>query len=233
MPTDDILEVRHLSIRFGATSVIKDLSFTVTRGATLAIIGPNGAGKTVLFKALIGAIPYGGDVQWRAGTKIGYVPQKLDLERDVPITGSDFLRAHASLAGVTPDEVSRTLALVGIAADVARRPIGVLSGGQFQRLLVAFALIGNPSVLLLDEPTAGVDEQGQEQLNELVSRLQRERGLTVLFISHELSVVYRYATRVMCLSRSTTCIGEPQSVLTPERLREMYGAHMDFHVHEH
>jgi zinc transport system ATP-binding protein len=230
---DPILEVSHLSVRFGATRVLSDLNFQVARGTTLAIIGPNGSGKTVLFKALIGAISFEGDARWKAGTRIGYVPQKLDLERDIPITGRDFLHARAALARSTPDEVSRTLALVGISPKLAGQPIGILSGGQFQRLLVAFALIGNPNVLLLDEPTAGVDEPGQEQLNELVGRLQREQGLTVLFISHELSVVYQYATRVLCLGRSKTCIGTPRSVLTPEMLNEMYGSQMDFHVHDH
>jgi zinc transport system ATP-binding protein len=226
------LEVNHLSIRFGRTTVIDDLSFRAAAGTTLAILGPNGAGKTVLFKALIGAIPYEGDVRWRPGTRIGYVPQKLDLERDVPVTGIDFLRARAALARAPDDDVSRTLDLVGVSPEVARRPIGSLSGGQFQRLVVAFALVGHPTVLLLDEPTAGVDEPGQEQLNALVGRLQREKGLTVLFISHELSVVYRYATNVLCLSRPRPCLGPPRAILTPDVLHELYGTPVDYHVHD-
>src|SRR5512132_4240523 len=96
---EDVLEVRRLSIRFGSIGVLRDLTFHVPAGATLAILGPNGAGKTVLFKALIGAIPYAGDIRWKAGVRIGYVPQKLDLERDIPITGVDFLRARTALAG--------------------------------------------------------------------------------------------------------------------------------------
>ncbi len=95
---EDVLEVRHLSIRFGSIGVLGDLTFHVPAGTTLAILGPNGAGKTVLFKALIGAIAHEGDIEWQAGTRIGYVPQNLDLERDVPITGVDFLRARAALA---------------------------------------------------------------------------------------------------------------------------------------
>jgi zinc transport system ATP-binding protein len=230
---EDVLEVRHLSIRFGSLGVLRDLTFHVPAGTALAILGPNGAGKTVLFKALIGAIAHEGDIEWKAGTRIGYVPQKLDLERDVPITGVDFLRARAALAGEADANLSRTLDLVGVSMDVARRPIGILSGGQFQRLLVAFALVGNPTVLLLDEPTAGVDEPGQEQLNELVRRLQRDQGLTVLFISHELTVVYRYATNVLCLSRARACIGPPRTILTPDLLHEMYGTPVDYHVHDH
>ena len=109
--------------------------------------------------------------------------------------------------------------LVGLARDVVARPIGAMSGGQFQRLLVAFALVGKPNVLLLDEPTAGVDEPGEERLNELVHRLQHEEALTVLLISHELSVVYRYADNVLCLGGGDACFGPPREVLTPDVLR--------------
>jgi zinc transport system ATP-binding protein len=228
---DEVLEVRHLSIRFGETRVVTDLSFRVGRGTSLAIIGPNGSGKTVLFKALIGSVPFEGDVRWAPGIRIGYVPQKLDLERDVPVTGLDLLRARATLARESDANASRALGLVDVSQDVAGQPIGTLSGGQFQRLLVAFALVGDPTVLLLDEPTAGVDEPGQARLNELVHRLQRDEGLTVLFISHELTVVYRYATRVLCLSRGRGCSGPPRAILTPELLHEMYGTPVDHHVH--
>jgi zinc transport system ATP-binding protein len=228
------LDVAGLSIRFGARTVLRDVTFRVAGGTTLAILGPNASGKTVLFRALIGAIPFEGSVRWAPGTRIGYVPQKLDLERDIPMTGMDFLRARAALLpGPTPSDpvIARTLELVGITPQVAQQTIGTLSGGQFQRVLVAFALIGDPTVLLLDEPTAGIDEPGQEQLNQLMVRLQRERGLTVLFISHELSVVVRYATNVLCLSRDRICVGPPRTILTPALLQEMYGAPVEYHVH--
>ncbi|HEY7190202.1 MAG TPA: metal ABC transporter ATP-binding protein [Vicinamibacterales bacterium] len=229
---EHILEVSHLSIRFGKTTVLRNLSFHVERGTSLAILGPNAAGKTVLFRALIGAIRFDGRVQWAPGVRIGYVPQKLDLERDVPITGVDFLRARAALAAESDEIIERTLALVGVPRGAAEQPIGTLSGGQFQRLLVAFALVGDPNVLLLDEPTAGVDEPGQQQLNELVRRRQQDEGLTVLFISHELSVVYRYANNVLCLGRERVCVGPPRAILTPDLLRDIYGSPMDYHVHD-
>jgi zinc transport system ATP-binding protein len=229
---EPVLEVSHLSVHFGATRVLRDLSFTVPRSTSLAIIGPNGAGKTVLFRALIGAIPFDGDVRWAPGTRIGYVPQKLDLERDVPVTGLDFLRARAALAKDDGGDVDRLLSLVGVSPELAGQPIGTLSGGQFQRLLVAFALVGRPDVLLLDEPTAGVDEPGQEQLNTLIRRLQAERALTTLFISHEISVVHRNATNVLCLGRARTCIGPPRTILTPDLLREIYGTPLHYHVHD-
>jgi zinc transport system ATP-binding protein len=123
------------------------------------------------------------------------------------------------------------LGLVGLKVETVGKPIGALSGGQFQRLLVAAALIGHPTVLLLDEPTAGVDEPGQDTLNDTTERLRKERGLTILFISHDLSVVYQHATNVLCLSRGRTCFGAPKSILTPELLAELYGAPVAYHVH--
>ena len=227
------LEVSQLSVRFGDAEILKDLSFRIEKGSSLAVIGPNGAGKTVLFQALIGAVPSQGTIRWAPETRIGYVPQKLDIDRDVPVTGMDFLKARASLTPGPHPDFRHMLDLVGISKDAANRMIGTLSGGQFQRLLAAFALLGDPNVLMLDEPTAGIDEPGQKQLNDLVQRLQEERGLTVLFISHELSVVYQYATDVLCLGRSKrACFGQPRKILTPELLYDIYGAPAGYHVHD-
>jgi zinc transport system ATP-binding protein len=228
----NVLEVYDLAIRFGRTSVISGLSFEVPEGAALAIVGPNGSGKTVLLRALIGAIPSGGSFKWAPDVRLGYVPQKLDLARDAPMTGLDLLHARAALSRTVTERPADVLNAVGLTAETSRRLIGTLSGGQFQRLLVAMALLGEPTVLLLDEPTAGIDEPGQERLNELIHRLQQDRGLTVLLISHDLSVVYRHATMVLCLGRDRHWIGPPRSVLTPERLREVYGAPVAFHAHE-
>jgi zinc transport system ATP-binding protein len=227
------LEVSHLTVAFGKTTVIEDLSFAVEAGSSLAIIGPNGSGKTVLFKALIGAVPAArGTVTWAPGTRIGYVPQKLDIERDLPLTGIEFLRARAEVGGAPVEEIARALALVELPSESAAQPIGTLSGGQFQRLLLAFALMGRPSVLLFDEPTAGVDEPGQAEIYGLFGRLKREEGLTLLLISHELTLVYRHADYVLCLSRRRAWFGPPVTILTPERLQEAYGTTAQFHVHE-
>ena len=229
---DNALDVANLSVRFGRVKVLDGLSFEALRGSSLAIIGPNGAGKTVLFQALIGAIAHEGSVRWAPRTRIGYVPQKLDIERDLPVTGNDFLRAKMAVTGASAGDVSRALDLVGLAARVATMPIGTLSGGQFHRMLVAAALVGEPTVLLLDEPTAGVDEPGQETMNETVERLRREKGLTVLLISHDLSVVYRYASNVLCLSRGTACFGVPKTILTPAMLEQLYGTPVGYHIHD-
>lgn len=227
-----ILTVRDLAIRFGKVDVFSGLSFDVTQGDALAVIGPNGSGKTQLLRALIGAIPYEGSLEWAADVRIGYVPQKLDIGRDAPITAFEFLRARAALAGKSSIDIPTLVTAVGLPGDIAGRSIGALSGGQFQRLLVAFALLGDPNVLLLDEPTASVDEPGQEQLNELIHRVQRNRHLTVILVSHDLSVVYRYATAVLCLGRGAHCFGVPREVLTPERLQDLYGSPQSFHVHD-
>ena len=225
------LEVEKLSVGFGGDEVLHDLSFAVPEGTALAVIGPNGAGKTVLFQALVGALPYRGTVRWAPGTRIGYVPQKLDIERDLPITGLDFLRAKAKLSRASAADVDHALERVGLPRSVVEGSIGTLSGGQFQRLLLACALTGKPTVLLFDEPTAGVDELGEDRLYRMIARVQEAEGLTLLLISHELSVVYRHATSVLCLSRAHPFFGAPEEILTPERIEQVYGAPLKYHHH--
>lgn len=228
------LEVEGLGVRFGRTPALIDVSFVVPQGSTLAIIGPNGSGKTVLFKALIGSVPHEGRISWAAGTRIGYVPQKLDIERDLPITGVDFLQAKASVSRGSESDIRWALDLVNLPPDVAGRPIGILSGGQFQRLLLAFALMGRPTVLLFDEPTAGVDEPGEEGLYAMIQRLRHAEGLTLLLISHELAIVYQHADMVLCLSGNhrPAFFGAPETMLTPDRLREAYRSPLKFHAHD-
>jgi zinc transport system ATP-binding protein len=225
------LEVEGLSVHLDGKEILRDLSFTVEEGSALAVIGPNGAGKTVLFRALIGSLPHRGTIRWAAGSRIGYVPQKLDIERDLPVTGRDFLRAKADVSGASADDAGRVLELVNLPRGVADQSMSTLSGGQFQRLLLAFALMGRPTVLLFDEPTAGVDEPGEERLYEMIHRVQETERLTLLLISHELSVVYRYATNVLCLSREPPCFGPPEEILTPERIEQVYGAPLKYHHH--
>lgn len=226
------LEVRNLSVRFGRKTLIDNLSFEIEAGTTLAILGPNGAGKTVLFKTLIGLVPHGGSIIWPAGTRLGYVPQKLDIERNLPVTCRDFLSSMAKVSDVRHADMPKALTRVGMDPALLNVSIGRLSGGQFQRLLVACALIRNPTVLMLDEAAAGVDEPGQAMLYELIQGI-REQGCTVLFISHELNVVGRYADKVLCLARGEAWFGTPKSSLAAEFLAKVYGQDIQFHWHDH
>lgn len=227
------LEVQDLAVRLGGTDIVRGISFNLPRASCLAIIGPNGAGKTVLLRALIGAIPHRGRIAWAPDSVLGYVPQKLDIERDLPLNGHDFLRAKAALAGSSGVMQAEALRSVGLAEQTLSTPIGNMSGGQFQRLLIAFALLGHPNVLLLDEPAAGIDAPGQAQLNEVLHTLQDSRAMTVLLVSHDLSVVYQYADYVLCLGHDGACFGPPRSALTPETLQQVYGQPLGFHVHTH
>ena len=233
MTTGTILSVQALSIQFDNRSVIHNLSFAVDAGDNVAIIGPNGAGKTVLLKALLGLLPFRGEIRWSPGVKLGYVPQKVAADRQMPIRVHDLLAAKAHVLKLAAGSVEAVATLVGLTSEVLNASIGIISGGQFQKVLIAFALLGEPNVLLFDEPTASLDELAEERVYELVERLQQERHLTVLLVSHDLSIVYRAANKVLCVSKDTVCFGPPREVLTPATLEAMYSAPPKFFLHQH
>jgi ABC-type molybdenum transport system ATPase subunit/photorepair protein PhrA len=159
MKSDHILEVRNLSITFNAEPVLQDVSFTLDAGDTLAVIGSNGAGKTTLFRALLDLIPYTGVITWQQGKTLGYVPQKLSLERSVPLTAREFFLLQSPSfwrpCATFIAHLRHELRLVGLGEEILDKPVGILSRGQFQRLLVSWAMLTHPEVLLFDEPTAG------------------------------------------------------------------------------
>jgi zinc transport system ATP-binding protein len=228
MDTGTILEVKNLSVAFEREEILRDISFSVGRKEALAIIGPNGAGKTVLFRALLGLIPYTGTIQWAQNIRIGYVPQKFFVERGTPLTAKEFFLLQAERFWMPQKEflthLEHELRLVGLEPEILHKPLGDLSGGQIQRLLISWAMLPHPDVLLFDEPTAGIDAGFEETAYQLIHRVQNERGTAVLLISHDLNFVYRYAEKVLCINKNMVCHGLPQEVLKPEELARIFGS---------
>jgi zinc transport system ATP-binding protein len=227
MADDTILTVTNLSVVLDGAQILRDISFTLQSGEALAVIGPNGAGKTVLFRALLGLLPHAGTVSWRPDAKIGYVPQRFSVDRSAPITAMEFFLLQSPsfwhpTAGFV-NHLDHELTLMGLDRSVLRQNLGELSGGQTQRLLIAWAMLQHPAVLMLDEPTAGVDAGFEENIYAVLHRVQRERGTALLLISHDLSVVYRYAQRVVCLNKSIVCQGSPVEALNSAALTTLYG----------
>ncbi len=226
-----ILSVANLRVAFGYQTVIDDLSFEVRPGECLAVIGPNGAGKTVLLKALLNLVPHQGEIRWSPDARLGYVPQKIAADRQLPIRLGDLLASKAAVQHLPASEIGSVASEVGLSPHVFNTSVGHLSGGQFQKALIAFALLGRPNVLLFDEPTASLDELAEEHTYDLLHDLQQKKGMAVILVSHDLSVVYRYANQVLCLSRGKVCLGQPKELLTPAMLEELYGGPAKFYRH--
>lgn len=218
---DYILEVSNLNVKIQDQTLLKDLTFKVDKGTTLAIVGPNGAGKSTLFRALLNLIPYTGEIRWAEGVRIGYVPQKLSAG-DVPISVREFL----SFKKVTQEcqDIEKCLQAVGLAdKSILDKVLGVLSGGQLQRVLIAWAIIDGPNVLLFDEPTTGVDLDSEEAIYEMLNRLEHEHGITVLLISHDVHIIRDYSEHMLALNKSMICYAESEEITKPSVLRAIYG----------
>jgi zinc transport system ATP-binding protein len=229
---DPILTVRNLNVELSGEKIIEDLSFNVKEGEILTILGPNGAGKTVLLRTLLGFLPYRGEINWKRKVKIGYLPQGLThlKVKNLPLSVEEFFK----LKGILKGKILEFLKLVGIKQEsFLTKRIGNLSSGQFQRVLVAWALIGEPKVLLFDEPTTGIDIGGEETIYSLLYKFWQKENLTILLVTHDLNIVYKYSTNVLCLSkRGFFCYGKPREILTPETLAKVYGMEIKFYKHK-
>jgi len=225
----NILEVKNLTVSFNGEKVIDNLSFSLREGENLVVVGPNGAGKTVLLKTLLGINPYSGEIKWKEGIRIGYVPQRFQIDKNLPLSVEDFFNFKT----LDRKEIISILNAVGInELSILEKKIGVISSGQLQRVLIAWGLLNNPSILLLDEPTSGVDIGGEETIYNLLNKIDKKMKLTTIFITHDLSIVYKFADSVLCLNKKPICYGLPQEVLNPERMKELYGGEIKFHHHD-
>lgn len=229
----NLLTVQNLSVQIDQKVIVENVSFELAARERLSILGPNGAGKTILLKALLNLVRYSGEINWAAHVRIGYVPQKIDADIHLPLTFNDLFIAKCRTLKVSVKEIEEVSSTVALPHDLMATPVGHLSGGNFQRGLIGFALLGKPNVLLLDEPTASIDEPGEEHIYELIHRLQDQYGLASIVVSHDLSFVFRYATKVLCLNRRSLCLGSPQEALSPAVLKDLYGEPYGLYQHDH
>ncbi|QHQ35357.1 ATP-binding cassette domain-containing protein [Algicella marina] len=215
-----LVTLENLSVGYGANEVLRGVSLTIEPGEIVTVVGPNGSGKTTLLRTLIGAVtPTSGHVRKSSGLKIGYVPQKLHIDPTLPITVERFLRLPGGIARARCIEA---LEQAGV-ADLSRLQMSALSGGQFQRIMLARALISQPNLLLLDEATQGLDQPGSASFYLQIEEVRRATGCAVLMISHELHVVMSASDRVICLNGHVCCEGTPEIVSAAPEYRALFG----------
>jgi zinc/manganese transport system ATP-binding protein len=239
--TSPPVELRAASVRLGPRTLWSDVHLTVSEGEFLAVLGPNGTGQTTLLKVLLGLVPLsGGTVRVngapprRGNPALGYVPQQQAFDRTLPIRGRDLVRfgldGHrwglSRHARATTQRVDAALDAVG-AAGYADAPVGLLSGGEQQRLRIAQALLGDPTVLLCDEPLLALDLASQQAVTRLIDDRRRQSGTPVVFVTHEVNPVLPYVDRILYLVRGRWAIGTPAEILTSERLTDLYGIEVD------
>ncbi|MFA3917029.1 metal ABC transporter ATP-binding protein [Ruegeria hyattellae] len=235
-----LVSVEGLSVRYGSNTVLHNVVMTIEPGEIVTIVGPNGSGKTSLLRAIIGATkPVEGGVVKKPGLKIGYVPQKLHIDPTLPITVERFMRLTNH---VSRQRCADALDSAGV-PDLWKRQMSQLSGGQFQRVLLARALINQPDVLLLDEATQGLDQRGSAAFYQQIETVRRETGCAILMISHELHVVMSASDRVICLNGHVCCEGSPAVVASAPEYRALFGTgtggalalyrHHHDHHHDH
>jgi len=226
---ETILKVKNLNVELDGEKIICNLSFELKRGEVLTILGPNGAGKTVLLKTLLGIFPYRGEIEWKENIKIGYVPQRLPFVKDFPMTVEEFLKLKTK----DEKEIKEKLKFFGFNEKFLKKKISEISSGQYQRVLILWALIENPDVLLFDEPTSGVDISGEESIYKFLEKLKNEKNLAIILVTHDLSVVFKFSDYVICLNKCPICKGKPKEVVTPENLTKLYGQEIKFYEHYH
>jgi zinc transport system ATP-binding protein len=231
-----LIEIHDVSLRLGGTEVLQHVDLTLRRGEVVTLIGPNGAGKTTLLRVALGLTkPTSGTVRRPRGTTFGYVPQRFAVDPTLPLTVGRFLALPRRRSRA---DVEAALGEVGV-PEAIDRELPTLSGGEFQRVMLARALLRRPDVLVLDEPLQGVDVTGQAALFELINRLRQSHGFAVLMVSHDLHLVMRQTDHVLCLNHHVCCRGEPQSVSRHPDYQRLFGTEaaralaVYAHAHDH
>ena len=212
-----ILKVSNLEVKMQNQTLLEHINFNVKKGTTLAILGPNGAGKTVLLRTLLNLVPHTGSVEWTEKVKIGYVPQYVTVS-DVPMTVREFLSMGD---GVNVENALQQVRLTDKA--ILNKRLGVLSGGQLRRVLIAWALNDNPNVLLLDEPTTGVDMDSEEPIYLLLNEIKKTQKITIFLITHNIHIVQEYADDLLAINKCITFCGPAAEIAKPDIQRQIYG----------
>ena len=215
-----LLAANDISVALGGDEVLSHVTFAMQAGEIVTILGPNGSGKSTLLRALLGILPLTtGTVTRAPGLRLGYVPQRLAVDRSLPLTVRRFL----SLPHRVADQAA-TAALTRVGLNgLGPRQMAGLSGGQFQRVLLARALLNAPHLLVLDEPTQGLDQPGEAAFYRLIAEVRRETGAGVLMVSHDLHVVMAASDRVICLNHHICCEGTPRVVSNAPEYRALFG----------
>ena len=215
-----LISVENLSVRYGGNTVLRNVGLKVESGEIVTIVGPNGSGKTSLLRAIIGATPPAvGQVTLKPGLRIGYVPQRLHIDPTLPITVKRYMRLTDR---IRHRDCAAALEVAGV-PNLLKRQMSQLSDGQFQRVLLARALINRPEILLLDEATQGLDQPGSAKFYRQIEDVRRDTGCAILMVSHELHVVMSASDRVICLNGHVCCEGSPAVVASAPEYRALFG----------
>lgn len=216
-----LLSATSVTVRHGAQTVLQNVDFHVAAGEIVTIVGPNGSGKSSLLRVLIGALPpQSGTVTRAPDLRIGYVPQKLHIDPTMPMTVQRFLNLPVRVSAQAAVDALKTAGV----PEVADRQMAALSGGQFQRVLLARALLSRPQILMLDEATQGLDQPGSASFYRQIEDVRRDIGCAVVMVSHELHVVMSASDRVICLNGHVCCEGTPEVVSAAPAYRELFGS---------
>lgn len=232
---NELVKLTSVGVRLREQHILNDINLVLYSGQIVTVIGPNGAGKTTLLRTLLGLITPSVGIVWRKpNLTIGYVPQRLQLNPSLPLTVARFLKL---LPHVTNEQIIKVLNEVG-ALHILKRSMQTISGGELQRVLLARALLRKPELLVLDEPTQGVDINGQVELYQLIGKICEQYQCGVLMVSHDLNLVMANTDQVICLNHHICCSGLPEQVSNDPAFRELFGDYANsvavyHHHHDH